>query len=86
MFWKWFFAALLALLAGAAYSLYTGLWQLPDRLNPWAVLRIDEEPHWLTGHKLARLSNEPAQCLAVLETAAMDWQVVPDRSTGEDCG
>ncbi|RYF38273.1 MAG: extensin family protein, partial [Comamonadaceae bacterium] len=86
MFWKWFFAALLALLAGGAYGLYTGLWQLPDRLNPWAVLRIEEEPHWLTGHKLDRLSREPAQCLAVLETAAMGWQTVPDRSTGEDCG
>src|SRR5687767_11789763 len=86
MLLKWFLAVLSGLLAGAVYGLYTGLWQLPDRVNPWAVLRIEEEPHWLTGHKLGRLSREPELCRTVLETAAVRWEALPDRTTGEDCG
>ncbi|AEG92998.1 extensin-like domain-containing protein [Ramlibacter tataouinensis] len=83
---KLFAAALLVLPAAAGYALWTGSWQLPDRWNPWAPLRIEEEPHWLTRHKLGRLGREPALCLQVLGTAQMRWAPVPDRVTGERCG
>jgi hypothetical protein len=86
MVWRLFLALSIAALAGGAYAVYTGLWQVPDRWNPWAVLRLDEEPHWLTGYKLARLSREPELCREVLATAAMRWEPVPDRVTGEGCG
>lgn len=83
---KLFAALLVAATAAAGYALYTGTWAVPDRWNPWAVLRIDETPHWLTRYKLSRLSAEPGLCAAVLEKAAMRWQPVPDRVTAPGCG
>jgi hypothetical protein len=78
----------LALLAVAALLAWTHgrHWQLPDRHNPWAPLVIDETPGWLTRHKLARLDAQPAQCQAVLATAEMQYEPLPDRQTATDCG
>ena len=60
--------------------------RLPDRHNPWAPLVIDEAPNWLTQHKLRRLSNDAAGCLAALGQAKMKFDVLPDRETGPQCG
>ena len=61
-------------------------WQLPDRHNPWAPLRIDEAPGWLTRYKLERLDRAPAACLAALEQAKVRFVPVADRSVGPGCG
>jgi len=79
--------ALLALLAVlAAVLLHGRQWQVPDRHNPWAPLRIDEVPGWLTRYKLARLDDAPAVCLATLEQATMRFKPVADRAVGPGCG
>lgn len=61
-------------------------WQWPDRHNPWAPLRIDDVPGWLTRHKLARLDDAPAACLAVLDQAAMRFEPMANRTVGAGCG
>ncbi|MBC8056434.1 MAG: extensin family protein [Rhizobiales bacterium] len=76
--------ALLAVLT--AVLTYGRHWQVPDRHNPWAPLRIDEAPGWLTRHKLLRLDNAPAACLATLEQATMRFTPVSNRDAGPGCG
>ena len=79
--------ALLALLAVLAAVVTHGrLWQIPDRHNPWAPLRIDEVPSWLTRYKLARLDDAPAACLTALAQATMRFTPVADRVVGPGCG
>jgi hypothetical protein len=82
--------ALLVLIAAAAAAigglLHTGTLSIPDRYNPWAALRIDEPPGWLTRFKLARLGREPALCRAVLAQAEMRYTPLPDREIGPGCG
>ena len=70
----------------AAIAAHGRLWSLPDRHNPWAPLAYEEPLGWLTGYKLARLSDEPAACQAFV--AALPWQAEPvaDRETGPGCG
>lgn len=80
-----FLAVLLALVALLVFS-HGRFWQLPDRHNPWATLVIAETPGWLTRHKLARLDDAPAQCLAVLGTAEMRFETLADRQTAPGCG
>jgi len=78
---------LLALLAVLAAVVTHGrLWQIPDRHNPWAPLRIDEVPSWLTRYKLARLDDAPAACLTALAQATMRFTPVADRVVGPGCG
>ncbi len=77
---------LLAALIGAVSSIYTGRIALPDHWNPWAPLRIEQAPDWLTRFKLERLSNDPALCALVLTQAGMRYQSVPDQVTGPGCG
>ncbi|MDX5445549.1 MAG: extensin family protein [Zoogloeaceae bacterium] len=60
-------------------------WRLPDRHNPWAPLTIEERPGWLTRYKLGRLDDEPEQCLALLASAEMHFEPLPDRTTGPGC-
>jgi hypothetical protein len=59
---------------------------VPDEWNPWAPLRIEQPINWLTRYKLARVSADGAQCLAVLETAAMRFDPVADREISPGCG
>lgn len=79
---------LLALAAslGAAAGSHGWLWQLPDRHNPWAVLRVADPPNWLTRYKLRRLDERPAECRAVLAGADIQATPVPDRDIGPGCG
>lgn len=76
---------MIAVVAAAAASHGTW-WRLPDRHNPWAPLRVDERPGWLTRFKLERLGRDPAACRNVLGTSAFRWTPVPDRISGPGCG
>jgi hypothetical protein len=82
------FVGLLVLLAAAAagYAVYSGSITLPDEWNPWAPLKLEEPPNWLTRFKLARVSSQPALCLSILEQAKMRYEPIPDRQTGPGCG
>lgn len=70
-----------AALVTAALGLAThgSAWQLPDRLNPFARLRIDETPGWLTGFKLRRTEGDGDECRAVLATSGLQFAVLPDK-------
>jgi len=79
----------LAVLLGAA--IIAGLvWgeiiAIPNRLNPFAPLRVADDVGWLTRLKLARLERDGAQCLAVLADSPVSHRPVPDRSMEQGCG
>ncbi len=76
-------AAATACIAATALWLYP---RIPDRWNPWADLRLDEAPNFLTRHKLARLSSDPALCRATLATSPFKFVPLEDRTTGAACG
>jgi hypothetical protein len=59
---------------------------IPPQLNPWAPLDVMAQPGLLTRYKLSRARNDPARCLAALATTGMQYDTLPDRSTGEGCG
>ena len=65
---------------------YLFLRYAPDRYDPFAPLDIAAPPSFLTEWKLRALKGDPAACFAALGTADLDYQVVPDRETGEGCG
>jgi hypothetical protein len=44
------------------------------------------QPNLLTGYKLSRARSDPARCLAALAGTGMQYDTLPDRSTGEGCG
>lgn len=77
------FLCLAAVLGGGAYLF---LRYAPDRYNPFAPLDITAPPSLLTEWKLRRLKGDPQACFAALGTAGLDYQLVPDRETGEGCG
>lgn len=77
---------LLLLVAFAAWTLHSGALQVPDRWNPWAPLRIDDAPNFLTRHKLARASADREACQAALAQAGMRLVRLEDRETGPGCG
>lgn len=79
------FALVLVLIAAAWWS-HGRWWQIPDRHNPWAPLHFEESPGWLTRHKLRKLDEDPASCIAFLSTTPLRATPVPDRRTGEGCG
>jgi hypothetical protein len=72
--------------AAAAIALHQRWIEIPDRLNPWAALDIAAEPNFLTRYKLARLTGDRELCGRILERADMDYEPLPDRQTGENCG
>lgn len=80
----WLLFGLLVLLVW--HVLRSGLLVIPDRHNPWAPLRIDDAPNWLTGFKLDRASRDPVVCLDTLAQSPMRYVELPDRQTGPDCG
>ena len=83
---RFFFALLLAAVGAGAYAVYEGRLAIPDRLNPWAPLTIEEPLNWVTRLKLLRISRDGARCMAALEQADMRYTPVPDRRTGDGCG
>lgn len=79
------FALLLAVGAGVA-ALRNGWIVIPPEWSPWATLDLEAPPNFLTRHKLSRLTGDDALCRQVLQSAAMEFEPVPDRVTGEGCG
>ena len=71
-------------LAGA-WLLYSGIIRVPDRYNPWAPLRLDESPGWLTRFKLARVARDPELCLSTLTTAGWTFAPLPDQTFAPGC-
>jgi len=78
--------ALALALAAAGLAVQQGLWDLPDRYNPWAPLSIQDEPGWLTRWKLSRLRADPDLCGKVLAQTSWQYKPLPDRPTGPGCG
>jgi hypothetical protein len=79
----------LLLLAGClvgAWLLHRGIVRIPDRHNPWAALRVDEAPGWLTRLKLARVARDPELCLRTLATAGWTFAQLPDKEFAPGCG
>ncbi len=76
----------LLLVAFAAWALWSGALQVPERWNPWAPLRIDDPPNLLTRFKLDRAVGDRQACRTVLANARLQATPVEDRSTGDGCG
>lgn len=78
-------SVVLALALGVLLAIATGHVTIPDRLNPWAPLRLEDPPNFLTEYKLARLSGDIQRCRAML--AASDLRHVPieDSDNGGGC-
>lgn len=76
----------LLLIAALAWGVWSGRIVIPERWNPWAPLRIDAQPNFLTRFKLARASEDRAACQAALAQAEMTLVPLEDRVTGENCG
>ncbi|MGJ7578710.1 extensin-like domain-containing protein [Variovorax sp. RHLX14] len=83
---RWLFLAVFTAAVAAAYAIYSGKLEVPDRYNPWAPLNVTAPPDWLTGMKLARTRDDAALCSAALATTDMQYDTVPDRVTGAGCG
>lgn len=83
---RWLALVLWSALAAGAWGVYTGMVHIPSQLNPWAPLDVMAQPGLLTRYKLSRARNDPARCLAVLAATGMQYDILPDRSTGEGCG
>jgi hypothetical protein len=65
----WPLLALLAPAAAVGWCFYAGILVLPDRHNPWAPLRLEDPPGWLTRYKLQRIAGDPALCRKILDAA-----------------
>ena len=76
----------LLLIAAMAWGVWSGRIVIPERWNPWAPLRIDAAPNFLTRFKLMRASDDRAACQAALAQAGMRLTPLEDRVTGENCG
>jgi hypothetical protein len=77
---------LLLLFVLAWWALASGRIEVPDRLNPWAELRLAEPPNFLTTFKQRRAASDPERCLAVLAQSRFRFSPVPDRQTAPGCG
>lgn len=75
----------LSLVLAALLAIATGYLVIPDRYNPWAPLRLADRPNFLTGYKLGRLADDPAQCHAFLERAGIRFAPVADRVNATGC-
>ena len=78
-------ASLLLAAAITAVATHGRLWSVPDRHNPWASLAYEEPPNWLTRHKLAKFTEQPAACRAFMDSTPWRFEAVPDRVTGPGC-
>lgn len=83
---RWLALLLWSAIAAGGYGVYTGMVHIPPQLNPWAPLDVMVQPGLLTRYKLSRARNDPARCLAALATTGMQYDTLPDRTTGEGCG
>lgn len=73
-------------LAVASGLIRAGFLDIPNRLNPFAPLRIADDVNWLTRWKISRLERDGEQCLAVLDGSQVSHRAVPDRASEDGCG
>ncbi|MET3436641.1 extensin family protein [Sphingomonas sp. 1185] len=79
---------LVVALAGAA-MLGLLLWSMARRHPqdmPWTPLDLGQPVGLFTGRKLTALTQDHAQCLALLERAGIRHSRLPDRRDGPQCG
>jgi hypothetical protein len=73
-------------LAVASGLIRGGVLDIPNRLDPFAPLRVSDDVNWLTRWKLSRLERDGEQCLAVLDDSPISHRAVPDRPLQDGCG
>ena len=83
---RWLALAAISVVFAFVYAVYLGLIAVPERFNPWAPLDVVAAPNFLTAYKLARARSEPARCLNAMAQTAMQYDLLPDRTTGPGCG
>jgi len=83
---RWLALVLWSATAAGAYGVYSGLVHIPPQFNPWAPLDVMAQPGLLTRYKLSRARNDPERCLAALAGTGVQYDTLPDRTTGEGCG
>lgn len=79
-------SALLVLLTVAAVGIHREWIPLPPGWSPWTPLDLEAPPNFWTRYKLARLSTDAAACRQVLGSSKMQFELLADRTTGENCG
>ncbi len=83
---RWLAATFWGAVLAGSYAIYSGAIKIPERLNPWAPLNVTAQPNLLTPWKLSRARSDAAMCLAALEQTGMQYDLLPDRQTGDGCG
>src|SRR5690606_34904620 len=77
--------AMLSLALAAVLAVATGQVTIPDRLNPWAPMHLEEAPNFLTEYKLARIGGDGPRCRATLQRWNVAFTAVADRDHGGGC-
>jgi len=60
--------------------------RIPEQFNPWAPLRVNDHPNFLTRFKLARASVDPRACAATLAQTHWVYSHIADETTQPGCG
>ncbi len=60
--------------------------RIPNEWNPWAPLRLDELPNFLTRFKLARASGNVEACRETLAQAGWSYTAIDDQMSAAGCG
>jgi hypothetical protein len=78
---------LLAALSGAVVTwlVYKGRISVPERDNPFLPLDVRAAPGLLTPWKFWRATHDSAECMTALETSALTFTPVEDRTTSQGC-
>jgi hypothetical protein len=79
------FLLLILIGATAGFSIWRGWLTLADRWNPWAPLNVQEQPNLLTSFKLWRLQEDPALCVAALQTSNLRYAQQADSPADAKC-
>ena len=76
---------LMLLVVGSGFAaLWLGL--VPQRLSPFAPLRLDDPPYWLVDFRLAALRRNPDHCRAMLRKPHIEAARVDDEPISKGCG
>lgn len=83
---KWFFLLILVVALVAAMAVHEGRIEVPEAHDPWAPLRHDETPNWLTGFKFRRVTGDPTRCREFVAASPLQAQPVDDLVRADGCG
>ena len=79
------FLLLILIGAAVAVSIWRGWLPVADRWNPWAPLNVQDEPNLMTPFKLWRLQEDPALCVAALQTSSLRYAQQADSPPSAKC-